>query len=73
MEVQKGKVPVLGVGVHDDSLYCVDGAVILRGGVDVAPIEVNAVDIDSEVSSGHAIRVEDWEDIEDEVISEDSA
>ncbi len=73
MKVDEGKVSVLGVRVHDDSLDCIDGAVFLGGGVDVAPIEVDAIDIDSEVSPGDAIRVEDGEDIEDEVVSQDSA
>lgn len=54
-------------------LDCVDCAVLAGRRVDVAAIEVNAIGIYSEVSSRHAVGVENGEDVEDEVISQQLA
>lgn len=73
MQVEESEIFVLSVRMQHYLLDCVDGAVLARRRIDVAAIEVDAVGVDSEMSSCHAIWVEDREDVEDKGFSKQLA
>ena len=56
--------------VHHDSFGCVDGGMVLGRGVEVAPVEVDAVGVHSVMPPTHSIWVKDWKYIEDKPIPE---
>lgn len=69
VQVEEGEVPIFRVRVQYYLFDCVYCALLARRRVDIAAIEVDAVRVYSEMSSGHAVWVEDGKDVEDESVS----
>lgn len=70
VEVKKSKIFVFVMEVHDYLLYCVDGRMRFRIGVNIASVKIDSVGINSVGTTSNAIRIEDREKIEDKLISE---
>lgn len=70
VQIKKAKKFVPLVEVKDDAFDCVDGRMRLRTGIDVATIEIDAVGIDTVMSTGHPIRIENGEKVKDEAVSQ---
>ncbi len=68
MKVKKPKVFILLVKVHYDFLYCVDWGMHFGVGVNVAPVEINAVGVNPICTARNAIRIEDGEEIKNKFI-----
>ena len=68
MQIQKTEIFIFGMAVQNHLLDCENRRMVLRRRVDVASVEVDAVRVDSVMSTGHAVRVEDGKDVEDKLV-----
>lgn len=71
MQIKKGEVFILIVAMHNNSFDCVDGAVVFRGGANVASVEVDAIYIGSEMTTRDSVWVDNWEEVENKSVSQD--
>ena len=69
MQIQKTEVLVFIMEVSDHLFDSIDGRMIFGRRIDVASVEVDSVCIDSVVSSGDSIWVEDGEKIKNKFVS----
>lgn len=72
VQIQKAEELPQFVVVHDDLPDCVDGGVQFGRGIDIAPVEVDAVGVDPVVSPRHSVGVENREDVKDELVPQQS-
>lgn len=68
MQIQKPKIFLLEMKVSYHLFDSVDRRVVLGRRIDVAAIQIYTIGIDSVVTSGYSIGVEDWEEIKYEPI-----
>ena len=57
--------------MHDEFLYAVDRTVLYRARVNIVPIKINPVWISSVMASIDPIRIDDWNQIENEFLQKE--
>jgi hypothetical protein len=73
MKVQKSKIFASVVKMHDYLFDCVDWGVSFGRWVYVAPVEIDAIGINSVVPPSHSVRVENRKDVENESVPKQSS
>ena len=70
MQIKKTPISFLLMEMHNDFLYCIDRAMVLRTWINITSIQINPIGIYSVVTPCYSIRVKNWKNIENHLISQ---